>query len=99
MTLEDRYLERCRTIATEIKGLLGARRTLFLSMIGEYGAVGATKRLVHADQPSDTFVELMLRQRLNLTVEWIITNEPEWDALFTDADRTAAKNRLGKSHP
>ena len=37
--IEDAYLERCRNIAKEIKKVLGARRTLFLSMIGEYGAV------------------------------------------------------------
>ena len=61
--IEDAYLERCRNIATEIKKVLGARRTLFLSMIGEYGAVETTKRLVHAEQPSDTFVDLMVKGR------------------------------------
>ena len=93
---EDAYLERCRNIATEIKKVLGARRTLFLSMIGEYGAVETTKRLVHAEQSSDTFVDLMVKGRLDLTVEWLIVNERKWDPLFTDETRTAARSRLGK---
>ena len=97
MTLEEQYLERCREIARNIKQLLGARRTLFLSMIGEHGAVGATKLLVHADQPSDTFVDLMVHGRLDLTVEWLIANEREWDPLFTDDDRRVAQIRLGKT--
>ena len=95
MNLEAQYLERCRTIAKEIHALLGARRTLFLAMLGEYGAVEATRRLVHADQPSDTFVDLMIRGRLDLTVEWLIVNEQQWAPLFTEADRLAARTRLG----
>ena len=75
--IEDAYLERCRNIAKEIKKVLGARRTLFLSMIGEYGAVETTKRLVHAEQPSDTFVDLMVKGRLDLTVEWPIVGSPK----------------------
>ena len=95
--IEDMYLERCRNIATEIKQVLGARRTLFFSMIGEHGAVETTRRLVHAEQPSDTFVDLMAKGRLDLTVEWLIVNERKWDPLFTDETRTAARNRLGTS--
>ena len=95
--IEDAYLERCRNIATEIKQVLGARRTLLLSMIGEHGAVETTMRLVHAKQPSDTFVDLMAKGRLDLTVEWLIVNERKWDSLFTDETRTAARNRLGTS--
>ena len=97
MGIEDRYLERCRIIAEEIRQVLGARRTVFLSLLGEYGAVEATRRLVHAGRPSDTFVDLMLRGRLDLTVEWLIVKEREWDLLFTAEDRAAAQTRLTDS--
>ena len=97
MMLEDRYLERCRQIARDIKGVLDARRTVFLSMIGEVGPVGATKALVHADRPSDTFVDLMVHRRLDLSVEWVIVNEREWDPLFSREDREAARARLGNA--
>ena len=97
MTLESRYLERCREIERNVREVLGARRTLFLAMIGEYGAVDATRRLLHADQPSDTFVELIVHGRLDLSVEWVVVNERKWDPLFTDGDREAARIRLGES--
>ena len=44
-----------------------------------------------------TFVDLMVKGRLDLTVEWLVVNERKWDSLFTDETRTAARNRLGTS--
>ena len=92
--LKDRYHNRCTKLAAELDVLLGKPRTIFLRMIAEHGAVDATKRLVHSKEPSPTFTELFMKQQLKLTVEAIIITESEWDPLFTDSDRAAARERL-----
>ena len=92
--LEDRYHNRCIRLADELHVLLGAPRTRFLRMIGEHGAVDATKRLIHNQEPSPTFTDLFMKRRLGLTVEAVISTESEWDPLFSDQDRAAAKKRL-----
>lgn len=37
---------------------------------------------------------LARRKSLHLSMEWIIVNEPEWRALFTDEDRHLASERM-----
>ena len=96
--LKDRYHDRCMKLAAELHALLGRPRTIFLRMIAEHGAVDATKRLIHAPEPSATFTELVLQEKLlDLTVEAVIVTESVWDPLFSDRDRTAARERLAQS--
>ena len=96
--LKDRYHDRCMKLAAELHALLGRPRTIFLRMIAEHGAVDATKRLIHAPEPSATFTELVLQEKpLDLTVEAVIVTEPVWDPLFSDRDRIAARERLTQS--
>ena len=59
--LKDRYHDRCLRLAAELHVLLGRPRTMFLRMIAEHGAVSATKRLIHAREPSATFTDLAAR--------------------------------------
>ena len=63
-------------------------------MCAEDGAVQATKHLIHAPRPSDTFTDLWEKQRLDLTVEAVVLTEREWDSLFDDTDRATARKRL-----
>ena len=95
-TLASQYHSRCIKLTAELELLLGAPRRRFLRMIAEYGAVDATKRLIHAREPSPTFTALFMQKtrRLGLTVEAIIITESEWVPLFTDSDRAAASKRL-----
>ena len=67
-------------------------------MLEEHGAVDATRRLIHRNEPSSTFKLLWEKKRLNLTVEAVIVTEHEWDPLFDDADRDAARQRLKAFH-
>lgn len=92
--LERRFLDRCLDGAERLRQLLGRPRTEFLRMIGEHGAVEATKRLIHAAKASDTFTTLWERGELHLTMEWFVVSESEWDPLFDDEDRRAAARRL-----
>ena len=95
--LKDRYHDRCLRLAAELHALLGRPRTIFLRMIAEHGAMSATKRLIHAREPSATFTDLIIQSKpLDLTVEATIIAESEWNPLFNDSDRAAAKKRLIK---
>ena len=102
MTVEDRYTERCFRLAEELRLLLGYPRTYFLQMIESVGAVEATRRLVLAPSPSETFTQIFLkgRQHLSLTVEAVI-QEPEWDNLCADIEdlRDVARKRLEEDRP
>ena len=94
MTLESRYHDRCQRLAGELRVLLGAPRARFSRMLEDYGAVDATRRLIHRRDPSSTFTLLWEKQRLDLTVEAVIVTEHEWDPLFEDTDRDSARQRL-----
>ena len=94
MTPEDSYEARCTRVADDVEAVLKRRVTRFRAMCAEHGSVEATKHLIHAQRPSDTFSDLWMNGRLDLTVEAVVLTEREWDALFTDADRKAARKRL-----
>ena len=96
--LEDQYRERCVVLTDVLRDFLGAPRSTFLRMMSDHGAVEATKRIIHSNEPSSTFADLYLRgcgaKHLDMTLEAILTTEREWDPLFSDADREAAERRL-----
>ena len=94
MTPEDSYEIRCTRVADDVEAVLKRRVTRFRAMCAEHGAVEATRRLIHAPRPSNTFMDLCMNRRLDLTVEAVVTTEREWNALFDDGDRKAARKRL-----
>jgi len=67
--------------------------TYFLGMISDIGGYQTAKYLIHTDRPSDGYVALYDRQRLDLTVEAVVLL-PEWVDLFTDDERAIARRRL-----
>ena len=54
MTPEDSYETRCTRVADDVEAVLKRRVTRFRAMCAEHGSVEATKRLIHAQRPSDT---------------------------------------------
>ena len=66
MHSDDRYETRCIQVAEEVEAVLGRQVTRFRAMCAEHGAVQATKRLIHAQRPSDTFSVLWDKGRLDL---------------------------------
>jgi hypothetical protein len=65
----------------------------FRVMIGQHGALGATRRLLAAPAVSDGFVKLWENDRLDLTAEALVL-EPRFADLFTDEERETAHRRL-----
>lgn len=75
---------------------LGYNATRFLRMVSEQGGVATARQLLRSDQPPDGFTSLWSHHRLDLTVEAHIL-KPEYQTLFTDADRQQASDRLEAS--
>ena len=65
----------------------------FRRMLQEQGALSTARRLVLSPQPSPGFGELLLLNRLDLTVEALIVQEP-WRRLFEPQVLNAARRRL-----
>ncbi|MBB3977727.1 hypothetical protein GGQ64_002941 [Rhizobium azooxidifex] len=65
----------------------------YWTMLQEQGAMNTARRLVLAPQPSPGFGELLLLNRLDLTVESLIVREP-WRSLFEPEVLVAAQKRL-----
>ena len=65
----------------------------FRVMVNQYGAVGATRRLLRAPAVSDGFVKLWQLGRLDLTAEALVA-DPRFSRLFDDDEVRTARLRL-----
>ena len=66
----------------------------FHQMLEESGGVGAAKRLLNTNTPSDGFTRLWECGRLDLTVEAVIWDNKEWHPLFTQGELKVSRRRL-----
>jgi hypothetical protein len=53
-----------------------------------------TKKIMTSNHPSDGFAEFWQRGRLDLTVETLVVESPNYRELFTDEKITSARKRL-----
>ena len=67
--------------------------TYFLRMVNEQGGLAAAKQLLSGDAVSSGFTRLWKEQRLDLSVEAVVLQEP-WRSLFTDEELAKARRRL-----
>ncbi|MEV0842013.1 DUF262 domain-containing protein [Actinocatenispora sera] len=65
----------------------------FLSMLAEHGGLATAQRLLHAPAVSDGFAALWERNRLDLTVEALVS-QPKYADLFTAEELGVARYRL-----
>ena len=65
-------------------------------MISDVGGLQTAKILINATNPSDGYVALWERRRLDLTVEAVLVRNPEWHPLFTPEEISKAEARLKK---
>ena len=91
--LPRQFERRCLELADDVEKVLGRGVPYFREMLAARGAVDAATQLVHRMPPSKTFQTLAARAKLHLTVEHVVL-EPEWEALFSDTDRSVARARL-----
>lgn len=91
--IERQFNKAMRRIYVEGKEELGYNATRFLEMLDRDGGVTTAKRLLWSASPSDGFTVLWEKRRLDLSVEAHIVL-PEFESLFTQADRDRALDRL-----
>jgi hypothetical protein len=60
----------------------------------EHRGLETARILLHAPKVSDGYTTLSLRDRLDLTVEALIHDNPKWHPLFTEEELAICKARL-----
>ena len=71
----------------------GYRPTQFRQLVSEEGGLGAARFVLHGTKPSSDFKELFRCNRLELSMEVLVTQEP-WCQLFTQEELGQARKRL-----
>ncbi len=66
---------------------------IFLTMVVDYGGIGAAKKLLSSDAPQYGFEKLWEAGRLDLTME-ALALRPKYRSLFTDQELKIAEKRL-----
>jgi hypothetical protein len=66
---------------------------VFIGMVAERGGLDTALYLIRSHKPSDGYTALYERGRLDLTVEALVMSG-EWDDLFSEQDRSLARERL-----
>ena len=87
-----RFGSAVRVLVNDIARELHYPRGL-LRMLSRYGPVGAARVLVLRSHPSDTFCDLIVAERPDLTMEALVM-QSRWQPLFTNGEQEAARLRL-----
>jgi len=94
-TPEGQFQLRCRELISEIRSL-GFNPNVWVAMINDLGAAGAARKLLADHHELVATPWLVTRGRPELTLEHEI-GQPGWAALFTDAERAEAAQRLARA--
>lgn len=92
--LEDRFNSAMWDFYRRSKTEARYNPTRLFDMLTRHGGLEAAKLLLHTDTSSEGYTALWERGRLDLTVEALIHDHPEYHPLFTDEERTMARRRL-----
>lgn len=66
----------------------------FKQMIEEKSILGACQSLLESNKISDGFTSMILQNRVDLTVEYVVANNEEYQKLFTNRQIQHAKERI-----
>ena len=91
--VERRFGEAMLATCREAKKI-GYTPSVFLRMLNENGAMQTARQLINASQPSSGYTRLWMLGRLDLSVEAIVHDNPEWHSLFTRDELDRCKKRL-----
>ena len=72
----------------------GYNASRYIQMVADRGGLETAKTLINANRPSDGYTELWQRRRLDLTVEAVVLQNPQWHSLFEPAELERARQRL-----
>lgn len=66
----------------------------FKQMIQESSILEACQALLESNKISDGFTSMILKNRMDLTVEYVVANNEEFQKLFTEKQINHAKERI-----
>lgn len=96
--LEIQFDEAMMDIYRRAKSECGYTPSIFFNMLTKLRGVQTAKRLINASKVSDGYTALFELERLDLTVEAVIHDQPKWHELFTEEELAICKNRLTQYH-
>jgi hypothetical protein len=92
--LEAQFDRAMMEIYVRAKKETGYTASIFHRMISERGGLQTAKDLINAKVPSQGYAKLWELQRLDLTVEAVVVDNPSWHPLFDEAEIERARRRL-----
>ena len=92
--LEKQFDMAMMTIYQRAKTEARYTASIFFNMINDKGGLATAKQLINSKDPSDGYTQLYLKGRLDLTVEAVVVENPEWHTLFLPEELDRARARL-----
>jgi hypothetical protein len=92
--LESQFHEAMVGVYQRAKDEAGYKATRYIQMVSDLGGVEAARRLVGSDVPSDGYTKLWELGRLDITVEALISDHPEYHPLFSRSEIKHVRERL-----
>ena len=92
--LEKRFDEAMMDVYRRAKTEASYAATRYFQMLNDHRGVETAKTLLRANGESEGFTALWERGRLDLSVEALIHDHPEYHPLFTPEEREMARQRL-----
>lgn len=92
--LEAQFERAMEDIYIRAKAEAGYTASIFHQMLCERGGLQTAKDLINARVPSAGYTALWELKRLDLTVEAVVQDNPQWHTLFTQEERDKAHKRL-----
>ena len=72
----------------------GYKASRFLDMLYEHRGLETARLLINSTKVSDGYTALWERGRLDLTVEAVVLENPEWHSLFSPGELAICRKRL-----
>jgi hypothetical protein len=92
--LEELFDTAMMEIYTRAKSEAGYTASIFYDMLFRKRGVTTAKQLINDRTVSSGYTALWERGRLDLTVEAVVSDNPQWHALFSDDELRLARKRL-----
>ena len=92
--LQDEFNARMQDVYLSGKREGRYSAPLFAQLLKEHGGLETAKRFIHSSDYAAGFTKLWERERLDLTVEAMILEEPKWHPLFTAEEIQICRKRL-----
>jgi len=91
--LEEEFHRAMVNIYNRARNEAGYVATRYIQMVAEHGGVATARILINAEKPSDGYIALWERGRLDITVEALV-QDSKWSTLFNPGEIEKARQRL-----